>query len=86
MRSFPAHTAPALSKEEENVAEITSVHWLKRHKGIKGALLVSFLRHGVRLVILPVPFSAVSPTSSFHRIIDTENEQVVYHLPVRTHM
>jgi WD40 repeat protein len=55
VRTFPAHTAPALSKEEESVVEITSVHWLKRHKGLKGALLVSFLHHGVRSAISPSP-------------------------------
>jgi len=48
VRIFPAHSSPAVSRIEENPVRITSLHWLKKYKGAKAPLLVSFLYHGVR--------------------------------------
>ena len=48
VRIFSVYNAPAISGVEENPVRITSLHWLRKYKGARAPLLVSFLYHSVK--------------------------------------
>lgn len=48
IRTFLAHNSPVSSRVEGSPVQITSLHWLRKHKGVKAPLLVSFLHQGVK--------------------------------------
>lgn len=48
---FRAHTLEPYSPDEEKEVRITSLHWVKRRKKVKSALIISFMFHGVKYAL-----------------------------------